>query len=199
MLARWFRKKISSVFSNSSPVEQELFEKRYYQCLQASRSPVFYTDFDVQDNFDGRFDMLCIVTSIFMYRLSSAGVVAKQFNQDLFDAMFFDIDLTLREMGAGDLGVGKRVKLMSESFVGRLDKYSKALSANDSVMLSSSVARNLYRRDTVTEKDEIFAKFIIVSCDKLATINTDVLMGDSFDMNVFMNECVSAFDMNVSA
>ena len=29
--------------------------------------------------------------------------------------MFKDIDLTLREMGAGDLGVGKRVKIMSES------------------------------------------------------------------------------------
>ena len=49
-----------------------------------------------------------------MQKLSKDNNKTKHFSQNLFDAMFRDIDLTLREMGAGDLGVGKRVKVMSE-------------------------------------------------------------------------------------
>ncbi len=59
--------------------------------------------------------------------------------------MFKDIDLTLREMGAGDLGVGKRVKVMSESFMGRLTKYSQSVENKDATMLADTLSRNLYR------------------------------------------------------
>ena len=44
-----------------------------------------------------------------------------------FDSMFADMDLSLREMGAGDIGVSKRVRVMAEAFLGRLDAYVTAL------------------------------------------------------------------------
>ena len=52
--------------------------------------------------------------------------VHKQLNQD-YSTLFADMDFTLREMGVGDLGVGKRVRKMSEAFMGRLVAYTESL------------------------------------------------------------------------
>ena len=37
--------------------------------------------------------------------------------------MFADMDQNLREMGVGDLAVGKRIKAMAKGFYGRLAAY----------------------------------------------------------------------------
>ena len=89
------------------------------------------------DTFDGRFDMLCLIISVCIcINLLENQKKTKEFSQILFDVMFKDIDLTLREMGAGDLGVGKRVKIMSESFMGRLIKYSQSLENKNGSLLT---------------------------------------------------------------
>ena len=62
--------------------------------------------------------------------------------------MFADMDLSLREMGAGDIGVSKRVRVMAEAFLGRLDAYVTALDSNDRVALGAALLRNLFRDDT---------------------------------------------------
>ena len=62
-------------------------------------------------------------------------------NQELFDRFFADMDFTLREMGVGDLGVGKRVRKMSEAFMGRLTAYSESLEQNDKPELALALAR----------------------------------------------------------
>ena len=53
-----------------------------------------------------------------MYRLrkivrqqGDASQSAQDISQKLYDIMFADMDLTLREMGVGDLGVAKRIKI----------------------------------------------------------------------------------------
>ena len=49
----------------------------------------------------------------------------------------------LREMGAGDLGVGKRVKKMAQGFYGRVSAYETGL-AGDGPGLEAALRRNLY-------------------------------------------------------
>src|SRR3546814_9077468 len=46
---------------------------------------------------------------------------------ELQEVFFEDMDSSLREMGAGDLGVGQRVKRMAEGFMGRLAGYEAAI------------------------------------------------------------------------
>ena len=41
------------------------------------------------------------------------------------------MDLSLREMGAGDIGVSKRVRIMAEAFMGRLNTYVTAIDEDD--------------------------------------------------------------------
>src|SRR5258708_38562126 len=77
-----------------------------------------------------------------LYRLK-AETGAAGLSQDLFDTMFADMDRSLREMGVGDLGVGRRVRAMAEALYGRMAAYEAGLAADDAT-LSAALRRNLY-------------------------------------------------------
>ena len=60
--------------------------------------------------------------------------------------MFVDMDQSLREMGVGDLSVGKRVKDMGKALLGRVEVYDRAFEGADSE-IEASIVRNIYRGD----------------------------------------------------
>ncbi|MGE0744340.1 MAG: ubiquinol-cytochrome C chaperone family protein [Rhodospirillales bacterium] len=96
------------------------------------------------DSVDGRFDLLALHAFLVMRRLKSEPGVGAAFSQALFDLMFEDMDRNLREMGAGDLGVGRRVKAMAKAFYGRVAAYDAGLASGPRV-LAVALRRNLYR------------------------------------------------------
>jgi cytochrome b pre-mRNA-processing protein 3 len=57
--------------------------------------------------------------------------------------MFADFDRSLREMGVGDLSVGKHVKRMARAFYGRILSYEAGLAGDDSA-LAAALARNVF-------------------------------------------------------
>ena len=146
-------------------------ERIYQSVLAASRQPDLYIEFEIPDNLDSRFDMLCLHISLVMLRLRQLPEeIQKPLNQDLFDRFFADMDFTLREMGVGDLGVGKRVRKMSEAFMGRLTAYDEALTARDTDALGLAVARNLRRAETSCEADKRMANYMIDKHQQLARL-----------------------------
>ncbi|MCH1428190.1 MAG: hypothetical protein L7V88_03985 [Alphaproteobacteria bacterium] len=192
MIANRFRQKIAEFFFGSQKTPLDLHQKAYYKCLEASRRQEFYTEFEVADTFDGRFDMLCLVISIYMQKLSQDTEKTKQFSQNLFDAMFKDIDLTLREMGAGDLGVGKRVKVMSESFMGRLTKYSQSVENKDATMLADTLSRNLYRKAGSVKEDSNITQFVFNFYEQMTILESEYLISEDFNMNDFIATCLGS-------
>jgi cytochrome b pre-mRNA-processing protein 3 len=117
-----------------------------YRCIvEQARQPDFYTRHGVPDSLDGRFDMIVLHTFLVMRRLRAiAGQGGDQLSQDLFDLLFADMDNNLREIGVGDLGVGKRVKKMAQAFYGRVEAYEAGLLATDDAILTDALTRNLY-------------------------------------------------------
>jgi len=117
---------------------------RLYQCAVAQgRSPWFYAECSVPDNVDGRFEMIALHVFLLLHRIKQPDIADDKLGQAVFDAMFLDMDRSLREMGAGDLGVGKRVKAMAKSFYGRIAAYESGLS--DPSALTDAVIRNVFR------------------------------------------------------
>ena len=57
--------------------------------------------------------------------------------------MFGDLERALRELGTGDLRVGREVKRMAQGFYGRIRAYENGIAADDSV-LGAALARNLF-------------------------------------------------------
>ena len=112
--------------------------------MRQARAPAFYAHCGVADTVDGRFDMIALHVFLILRRLRRAGDAGSETAQALFDAMFEDMDRGLREMGAGDLGVGRRVKAMAKAFYGRVKAYDEGLAGGDRV-LEEALVRNLYR------------------------------------------------------
>lgn len=117
----------------------------YRRIVEQARQPDFYSRHGVPDSLDGRFDMIVLHAFLVMRRLRAlASKPAADLSQDLFDLLFADMDSNLREIGVGDLGVGKRVKKMAQAFYGRVEAYEAGLTATDDAILTDALTRNLY-------------------------------------------------------
>jgi len=114
----------------------------YRAIVTQARQSVFYADYGVPDSVDGRFEMIALHMFAVLHRLKSEKPAAG-FSQDLFDMMFADMDRSLREMGVGDLGVGRRIKAMAQGLYGRMAAYEAALAADDGE-LGAALRRNVY-------------------------------------------------------
>jgi cytochrome b pre-mRNA-processing protein 3 len=115
----------------------------YTSIVEHARAPDFFTRLDVPDTLDGRYEMIALHMFLVLNRLKAEHDETAEYAQALFDAMFADLDRGLREMGATDMGVGKRVKEMAKGFYGRIAAYEKGLEGDDQT-LSEALKRNLY-------------------------------------------------------
>lgn len=138
----------------------------YRAAVAAARAPAFYARCAVPDTPDGRFDMIALHVFLVLRRLkreqgparSEAGELA----QALTDAMFADTDRNLREMGVGDLSVGRHVKALAAAFRGRVASYDAALErADGDADLAPALKRNIFRGagDTTEEGINRIARY----------------------------------------
>lgn len=132
-LGRWFRR---------DPT-QAVAEALYGAVVAQARRPEFYTRCGVPDTVDGRFDLIAVHVFLLLHRLKHDHPAAADLAQGVFDTMFQDMDHSLREMGAGDLGVGRRVKAMVQGLYGRIAAYEAGL-AGAGGELEAALRRNLY-------------------------------------------------------
>lgn len=103
-----------------------------------AREPVFFARFGVGDTLDGRFDLMALHAWLMLDRLAADGPLAQAF----VDEVFVGFDEAFREMGAGDIGMGKRMKKVADAFYGRTKAYGEAA---DETAMAAALVRNLYR------------------------------------------------------
>lgn len=116
-----------------------------------SRLPYFFTELDVADDFDGRFDLLVIHVHLIIRRLRRLPDSGKKAQQHFFDVFIGDLDQGLRLQGVGDIGIGHRVKKMTHAYYGRAVAYDEALDENSREKLEAALRRNLYRDRQVSD------------------------------------------------
>src|SRR3546814_20289987 len=98
----------------------------YRAIVAQARQPGLYRDLGVPDNLDGRFEAIVLHLVLVLRRLKRDFPAGRDLAEALQESFFEDMDHSLRELGAGALGVGKRVKRMAEGFMGRLAGYEGA-------------------------------------------------------------------------
>ncbi len=128
-------------------VRKEAAARLYEMVAVQSRSPVFYERLGVADTIDGRYDLLMLHIFLIMDRLNMLGPEAVKLSQDVFDKTFRTVELHLREMGIGDLGIPKHIKKMMKAFNGRAHSYHEALAAHNADALQLALTRNVYRTE----------------------------------------------------
>jgi cytochrome b pre-mRNA-processing protein 3 len=136
-------------FFKANPV-QHAAELAYRRVVEQARQPGFFTDGGVPDTVDGRFELICLHAFLYLHRLKHERPGSADMGQRFFDVMFLDFDRALREMGTGDLSVGREIRRMAEAFYGRIAAYEQGL-AGDDAMLQPALARNLFGTVTPSE------------------------------------------------
>lgn len=114
----------------------------YARTAEQARTPTLFETCGIPDTLDGRFDALALHAALVIDRLRREPD-GEALAQAFFDAMFRHLDLTLREIGVQDLGVGRRIKVMAEGLHGRALAYRAAL-AGGPTPLGDVLRRNAY-------------------------------------------------------
>lgn len=129
----------------ADPFQQPAHEA-YVSLVTQARKPFFYQEYGAADNIDGRFDVIVLHIFLLTQRLKSE---SPEFLRAIWEVFFADMDRSLREMGASDTGIGKRIKKMVQAFYGRIDSYEKTVT--NEAAFKESLTRNLYRGAAVDE------------------------------------------------
>jgi cytochrome b pre-mRNA-processing protein 3 len=115
----------------------------YARTAERAREAELYEACGIPDTLDGRFDALALHAALVIDRLRHEPD-GEALSQAFFDAMFRHLDLTLREIGVQDLGVGRRIKIMAEGFHGRALAYRAALAGEGPTPFAEVLRRNAY-------------------------------------------------------
>ena len=151
---------------------------RLHQSIQAQAlRPDFYFEGGPRDNFSGRFEMTCLHGTLVFRRLREAGQSGKALSQEVFDALFDGFDEALRDIGTGDLSVGKKIRKMGEAFYGRAKAYDEALAHGAADLeLQQSLRRNLGVSEGQTDR---FVRYVRSVEDTLKRhTDTQLLSGE---------------------
>jgi len=124
--------------------DREAAASAYRSVVEHARRPVFFTECGIPDTLDGRFELICLHAFLYLHRLKSEDAQGAAIGQRFFDAMFVDFDRSLRELGTGDLSVGRKIKQMAEAFYGRISAYERGLAGGGDDELHASLRRNLF-------------------------------------------------------
>ncbi|HEX6143382.1 MAG TPA: ubiquinol-cytochrome C chaperone family protein [Geminicoccaceae bacterium] len=117
----------------------------YRTIVNNARAPAFFSDLGVPDTPEGRFEMVALHAALVMRRLNGEAAEGRALAQELFDLMFADVDVNLRELGVGDLSVGKYVKRFARQFYARAEILEQTLAGGDPARLRGFLASNVWR------------------------------------------------------
>ncbi|WP_339739801.1 ubiquinol-cytochrome C chaperone family protein [uncultured Maricaulis sp.] len=130
--------------------EKAIGKALYAGIVQAARQPALYGEAGVADTLEGRLELILLHAALTIRVLRrDGGEPGRAVSQVLFDTMFEDFDIAMRELGVGDSGVGKKIRFMAEGFYGRAQGYATALDEADPAGLERVLSRNLLASEAI--------------------------------------------------
>jgi cytochrome b pre-mRNA-processing protein 3 len=103
-----------------------LAERLHASAVAQARAGKLYAEMGAPDSVEGRFELLTLHVILLIERLKSEAGEGEGLRQALFDSYISHLDGAMREMGVGDLSMGKRMRKLGEAFYGRATSYSTA-------------------------------------------------------------------------
>ena len=90
----------------------------YNNILSLSRNELFFTKFGLADTFQNRIYLIFIHISFLFIKIkqNNQKEIYKIFYQKMFDLIFKNIELNMREIGYGDIVTNKNMKFLVKTF-----------------------------------------------------------------------------------
>jgi cytochrome b pre-mRNA-processing protein 3 len=141
-----------------------------------ARDPAFYEEGGVPDTYEGRFELYALHVILLLHRLKGEGPRMAETRQGLFDAFIRNLDDGLREMGVGDLSVGKKMRKLGAGIYGRLKSYDDALKQADPIAATTPLVRRTVFADIETAAASGLALYVVAARATLAAQSTEHLL-----------------------
>jgi cytochrome b pre-mRNA-processing protein 3 len=140
----------------------------YAQVVEQARTPSLYLELGCPDTTEGRFEVYTLHLMLVLERLSGQGPEAAEVSQALFEVYLKRLDDALREMGVGDLSVGKKMRKLGEAFYGRLKTFVAAVDVlPDREPLTALIGRTVYEGADASRAADL-ADYLLRQRDALA-------------------------------
>ena len=160
---------------------QTIGKALYAAAVGQARTPALYEALGAPDTVEGRFEVYSLHVVLLLERLRGEGATAAEASQALFDAYVKSLDDALREMGVGDLSVGKKMRKLGEAFFGRAKNYHGAFEAlPDRGPLEALIARTVYAGADETSAPAM-ADYVLAQRDHLAAQPAAALLKGDVD------------------
>ncbi|MGN7929722.1 ubiquinol-cytochrome C chaperone family protein [Sphingopyxis sp. 22461] len=160
----------------SDPDPREARRPLWNAVVAAARAPHWYAQGSVPDTLDGRFDMISLVMALVLHRIDDEpahGLAGVQ----LTELFVNDMDGQMRQIGFGDMVVGKQVGRMMSALGGRLGAYRAADGSDE---LRGALVRNLWRGNEPGEAGlaHVMAEVTALRAALAATPVADLIVAD---------------------
>lgn len=154
---------------------ERLGQPLYEAAVRQARDPAFYTRLGVADRIDARFELYTLHVLLLVMRLRDEGDDrGGEAAQDLFNTYVSALDHALRELGVGDISVGKKMRKLGEALYGRMTAYESPLRDGDAARLTAGLARNVYESEDAAAGAAL-AAYALASRARLAAQTFDAV------------------------
>jgi cytochrome b pre-mRNA-processing protein 3 len=165
----------TQLLTKSTP--RKAAERLYRGAATQARAAALYARMGAPDTVEGRFELLTLHVILVLDRLKERPAEAAAVRQILFDVYLSNLDGALREMGVGDLTVGKRMRKLGEAFYGRARSCEAAFEAlPDPRPLEEMLGRTVFAGAPNTEPAAI-ADYVRRCRDSLASDGLATVIG----------------------
>jgi len=119
----------------------------YNNILLLSRNTLFYTKFDLIDTFQNRIHLIFIHISFIFIKIkqNDKNKIYKIFYQEMFDLIFNNIELNMREIGFGESTINKNMRFLVKTFYSILlscEKYKEMKLDTKNIFLNKYLELN---------------------------------------------------------
>ncbi|WP_397419923.1 ubiquinol-cytochrome C chaperone family protein [Phenylobacterium sp.] len=155
-------------------------QRLHAAAVARARAPDLYIALGAPDTPAGRFELLSAHVYLLLARLKGQGPAATDTAQALFDTYVRGLDNALRELGVGDLSVGKKMRKLGEAFYGRIGAYEAAIAAlPDETPLQDALRRTVYEGDAGIDPAPLAARLLAERAALAARPLEDLLAGEA--------------------
>ena len=145
-------------FKKKNKEIKELCVTLYKLIVKQARKKHFYLSLKIPDTIDGRFELIILHFFLLERTLDKEIKKDQLIYKELLEIMYKDFDMSLREIGVGDLSVGKKIYQMTEAFSGRLFAYRKFNNKKNLDTMGITIRRNIY--GTINNVDAKYIEII---------------------------------------
>ena len=167
--------------------EREAAAQLYLRVVEKGRDPAFYATLGVPDTVNGRFDMIVLHAMLVIRRLRQGGAEGQTVAQEMFDRMFLDFDRSLRELGVGDMSIGKQIKKMGKAFYGRaiaVEEGIDAAASDQQASLKQALRDTVFRQRTDPHGVDALADYLLRAAAALQAQPPGDLIAGNVVLNV---------------